>query len=1062
MAGKKVPDIKADSVGKTVCPKCGQTVDVSARKAFAIADCPHCGGQFATPGRLGQFVLLKALGSGGMGATFKAYEKSLDRHVAIKILHAPREGDSAKYVERFFSEARALASVDHPNVARAYSVGESMGQPFLVMELIIGNALDQLFKVATPLDEVLTLEIGAQVSRALRAAHKIGLIHGDVKPANILVAADGNAKLVDFGIARFGGGRITSEDALGTPYYLSPEQVRRQTLDFRTDIYSLGATLFHALSGKPPFGGKHAKDVMLARLEGAAPYLLAARPSLRRSTADVIRRMMQADPDERYGDYDELVRDLSRAAEVARTGGEGGPRPLATHELNAPGFEDECAETAQATYPGRKTPRWRSRAMWAAVAVLVLAAAGVGLWAALFRGPKASSSGARGAAETRAAAGNPVSLPRVENPVFSPAPRPLLGAIKVAVTCPTDGAVIRYTVNGTEPNERSSIWGGSATVQPGTFFRIRAYRDGYKPSETVDARYERMETDLAALEQLSAESARAWDGIKGIDRGQGFAARLDECNGLIGRARRHFGRNEYASAEPLFEKVIASCKQIASLESARGGAAEARREAEQMRKGIGKATRPGAAHAAYRKEAEAAGKAYESGKFAEARQLWVSAKGRAQDEALAMVSRAKKACLAVRDKYDTSQLKTYGGAPWRQFSEALADARRAEANLTPVDVVEKYRRAAELLPKAAAEAEKGAAAAKVAAAATAKVAAELERKVAAIRKEARKLLSDKEFYAALAKAQSALVLKPADPKAQALVTEIKRNFTLTVKLNETTTMDFVLIRPGVFKMGSPESEKDRKDDERQHDVRITKSFYMSTTEVTVGQFLAFAEDGPRKYRTRAERGDGADVYVKKDNKWQLSREKKTSWRECGFPQQLDHPVVCISWYDAKDACRWLTRKAGMLVRLPTEAEWEYACRAGTTSRFIFGDEENELHKYGNFTDKRSELPHRMENVDDQATWTAPVRGRYRPNAWGLHGMLGNAAEWCDDGGGTYSARVLTKDPRHFYTRYRAVRGGAWDSPANDCRSACRRRAAPAYRNSAIGFRVVVEIKEIKK
>jgi len=149
MAGKKVPDIKADSVGKTACPKCGQTVDVSARKAFAIADCPHCGGQFATPGRLGQFVLLKALGSGGMGATFKAYEKSLDRHVAIKILHAPREGDSAKYVERFFSEARALASVDHPNVARAYSVGESMGQPFLVMELIIGNALDQLFKVAT-------------------------------------------------------------------------------------------------------------------------------------------------------------------------------------------------------------------------------------------------------------------------------------------------------------------------------------------------------------------------------------------------------------------------------------------------------------------------------------------------------------------------------------------------------------------------------------------------------------------------------------------------------------------------------------------------------------------------------------------------------------------------------------------------------------------------------------------------------------------------------------------------------------------------------------------------
>ena len=208
MAGKKVPDIQADSVGRTACPKCGEVVDVSDRKAFSIADCDHCGAQFATPGKLGQFILLKALGSGGMGATFKAYEKSLDRHVAIKIMHPPDEGKDrgSRYIDRFFAEARALASLDHPNVARAYSVGESKGQPFLVMELIIGNALDQLFKVSAPLDEAMTLEIGSQVASALRGAHKIGLIHSDVKPANILVDADGNAKLVDFGIARFGGG----------------------------------------------------------------------------------------------------------------------------------------------------------------------------------------------------------------------------------------------------------------------------------------------------------------------------------------------------------------------------------------------------------------------------------------------------------------------------------------------------------------------------------------------------------------------------------------------------------------------------------------------------------------------------------------------------------------------------------------------------------------------------------------------------------------------------------------------------------------------------------------
>lgn len=481
MAGR-IPDIQVDSVDKTACPKCGEIVDVSDRKAFTRADCDHCGAQFSTPGRLGQFVLLKALGAGGMGATFKAYEKSLDRHVAIKVMHAPSGDDPAKYTKRFFSEARALASLDHPNVARAYSVGEDRGQPFLVMELIVGNALDQLFKVNSPLDEVQTLEIGTQVARALGATHAIGLIHGDVKPANILVDADGNAKLVDFGIARFGGGRMTSDDALGTPYYLSPEQIRRQTLDFRTDIYSLGATLYHALSGKPPFEGKRARDVMLARLQSRAPYLLAAMPSLRRSTADVVAQMLQVDPDDRYGNYDELVRDLTRAAEAARG---GSAAPLELHELNAPGFEDDRPHPG--LEPGRvgRTTARRKGLLWATLAVMVLAGAGVGLWAAFFhdRGGPGDPSAVSGSAA------NPASRPQVARPVLTPGPGPISKSVNVTVSCPTEGAEIRYTINRGEPTENSPVLRESLVVRPSTLVRIRAYRKGYRPSEIVEAHY---------------------------------------------------------------------------------------------------------------------------------------------------------------------------------------------------------------------------------------------------------------------------------------------------------------------------------------------------------------------------------------------------------------------------------------------------------------------------------------------------------------------------------------------------------------------------------------------
>ena len=1052
MAGKKVPHIQADSVGKTACHKCGHVVDVSDKQAFAIVDCPACGARFATPGQLGQFVLLKALGAGGMGATYKAYEKALDRHVAIKILHAPRQGESHRHVDRFFSEARALASLDHPNVARAYSVGEAKGQPFLVMELIEGNALDQLFKVNAPLDEAMTLAIGAQVARALQAANTIGLIHSDVKPANILVDAEGNAKLVDFGIARFGGGRMTRADALGTPYYLSPEQVRRQTLDFRTDIYSLGATLFHAMTGATPFEGDRAKDQLVARLKQPAPDLLAVNQDLQATTADVVARMMKTDPNERYGNYDELIWDLDAAAAAARSGERHAPSPLSAHELSVPAFADnrpfpdQSPLASTAVRPRRRIP------LIAGILVAALAAAGGGLWL-VSQGGAGDGNGDSPPA-TRDVPPAPAGS-QVARPILTPPPGPISKVTTVAVTCPTEGAVIRYTLDRTEPHERSSILSKSLVVQPGMFFRIRAFREGYTPSDTVNAHFEHKVVDTSALEPLRARAGEAWQRVRDQDRGGGVGEMLDKCSLLVVRGERHYQGDEAAAATATWKELIALCKTIDERVARRTAAVEARKAAEKTRGEMGNPKKKGPGFAAYAQESQAAAAAFNEGKFADAVRLWNSAKGHIQDEGRKIIDSAKAAYQAAREKFDAEgwqELEMYGGNDWRQFSRALTDARKDQG--TPVQIADKYRRALALLPKVEATAKKGAAAAAAKAQAAAEAAAKREREIAVVRDAAVKLFDAKDYFAALAKAKAALVMKPSDGKTQALIRRIEGKLKLTVQLDDETSLTLVLIKPGSFTMGSPEDEKDRFDNETAQEVELTKAFYMSTHEITVAQWTAFVEGSKPKYRTMAERGDGAHVFIGSGDKGRFERKKDANWRNCGFAQDPKHPVTCVTWYDATKACAWLTAKAGMTVRLPTEAEWEYACRAGQTKRWGFGDNEGHMRQFANVADRRSDVKERHGGLDDGVKWTAPV-GKYKPNAWGLYDMHGNVAEWCIDGGLTLMGKGVLKDPRGR-ARNPAIRGGAWGSHPRACRSAFRWQATKAVRISGVGFRVVAE------
>ena len=328
MAGnEKAGDVAADSVGSTKCPKCGHIVDVSRAAAFSTVRCPQCKTAFTAPGKLGQFVLLHLLGKGEMGATYKAHDKILGRQVAIKVMKKSL-GKDPKRVESFLAEGRALASLDHPNAVRIFSLGQEKNQPYIVMELLAGKALDKKYSLDKAMDETLALNITIQIALALKAASKIKLIHGDVKPANIMIDEKGGAKLVDFGLARIGDRHVAEGAAFGTPYYVAPEQVLKESIDHRTDVYSLGATLFHILACMPPFPGKTLKEVLAARLEKPAPNLLKIRPSLHRETAAVVARMLQREPDDRYGDYGELLKDLRHAHAVVTGKAKAAPAPV--------------------------------------------------------------------------------------------------------------------------------------------------------------------------------------------------------------------------------------------------------------------------------------------------------------------------------------------------------------------------------------------------------------------------------------------------------------------------------------------------------------------------------------------------------------------------------------------------------------------------------------------------------------------------------------------------------------------------------------------------------------
>lgn len=318
MGDKEQTVIGTVRVEKLACIECQHVMDVSHLPPFSPIKCPACNTQQTVPTKFGSFLLLNRLGSGGMGVIFHAVDRELGRHVALKVMKRSL-GDNTEFVKSFKHEAQAAAALNHRNVVQIYSFGQVEGQPYIVMELVDGGRLDEMIGGGVALDETRALEIHLEVTEGLHAASQVGLVHGDIKPANILFGQTGEAKVVDFGLASFiGQQQQQGGQVWGTPYYIAPEKARGKKVDFRSDIYSLGATLFHVLAGQPPFDGATPMDVVTARLNHPAPSLLTLQPGLHPATVAMVARMLEAEPTMRYPSYDALLVDMRAALNSSR------------------------------------------------------------------------------------------------------------------------------------------------------------------------------------------------------------------------------------------------------------------------------------------------------------------------------------------------------------------------------------------------------------------------------------------------------------------------------------------------------------------------------------------------------------------------------------------------------------------------------------------------------------------------------------------------------------------------------------------------------------------------
>jgi serine/threonine-protein kinase len=302
-----------------VCPSCKEEFSWDDSLDQTLIRCPMCETEMVAPAPMlgkdatvGDYRIIERIGIGGMGEVYLAEQKSMKRPVALKILQDDLVRDGA-YLDRFYREVRILAQIEHPNVVRAIEAGVENGVYFFSMTFVDGKDIKRMFDEGHIFKEAEAVGIALEVAYALKYVwEKHGILHRDIKPANIMISSEGEVKLMDLGISK----KMFDEDVeltvagmmIGSPQYVSPEQAKGlKDVDFRADMYSLGATLYHMLAGSPPYPGNNAMAVIMKHLDEPIPDPRAAWPEISEATAKLVAGMMAKKKADRFESWDECI-----------------------------------------------------------------------------------------------------------------------------------------------------------------------------------------------------------------------------------------------------------------------------------------------------------------------------------------------------------------------------------------------------------------------------------------------------------------------------------------------------------------------------------------------------------------------------------------------------------------------------------------------------------------------------------------------------------------------------------------------------------------------------------
>jgi len=994
------------------CPNCGSEVITDESFAGNMAQCPGCNNTILIPMpgiseglELGGFLIERRLGMGGMGEVWLATQTAMDRRVALKILSPALTGDS-NFVSRFMEEVKMSAKLEHPNIITAFDAGNENGIYYLAMSYVDGVELEVKLKIDKIVNETEGLKIIRSIAEALKYAwDKFQILHRDIKPSNIMLDSVGNAKLMDMGISKsMSENRDLTMTGMivGTPYYMSPEQARADSeLDSRSDIYALGATLYHLVTGQVPYDASTAMGVLARHITEPFPPPQEKNPDLSDTCSVLLETMMCKKAESRQQDWDTVISDIDLVLDgkMPKT-----PRPEAgksqVMQMSASQSLDRRKITnrpKKAKKKGHNAPATTSEAAKSKLPILI----GISLvvMVLIVMGIIFGSKSEAKPEKAKPVLKTGKSSPKTPTPVKQIPKQSdnLVEMWKFAVEYgknnPTETEQIIINFERVRQAGKNSKYEMMADIE---IKRVEKKKKAEKQKKTAKLAEEQKKAAETEKQRIAEEKAEKLKAAEAEKQRQLVEKAEKEQNELLDTIAPLLISGKYRTA---YKKLNGKSPALKKMLKELGGVEKTIYESfkKEIGKNISIDTTKGQLKVKIKR---LKGKSIyieeKSGKALMQKKL--SLKILSEKEKLKRLSDLSDEAKAIYVGVNAMKQRKYSTAE-KQFknagilSTALLDqlaARRlgkaealARADLLKILLSVGIRNVntkpeaikAKLSKRKFSE----------------KQYEELKKKVDDYRKKYDKSKFAKSHNPALATVLSS-------------VEEVRMRDFNRPWLVKSLKLELVPIKPGTFMMG----EKGKK-----HKVRLTKPFWMGKYEVTQEQYEKIMGNNPSNFKNSG----------------------KTA------------PVEVVSWNDAMEFCKKLTEKErkrlpkGYTFRLPTEAEWEYCCRAGTETTYSFGDSKGKLGDYGWIKD----------NSDGK---THPV-GKKKPNPWGLYDMHGNVWEWCLDWYAVYHTETVSDPKGPGNGSYRVRRGGSWHYDAYYCRSAHRGNRTPTNASISVGFRVVL-------